>query len=110
VEERNKSAAFGTGTTPPTLDVQNIKRIEDWLLTREPPKYPYPIDTAKAERGAAVYKEYCASCHGASGRSFAGEYVGKVTPYAEIATDRRRLDSYTYDLAVNQSTLYADYP
>ena len=28
----------------------------------------------------------------------------------EIGTDRRRLDSYTYDLAVNQSTLYAGYP
>jgi len=25
-------------------------------------------------------------------------------------TDRRRLDSYTYDLAVNQSALYAGYP
>jgi hypothetical protein len=35
--------------------------------------------------------------------------VGKVTPLADIGTDRRRLDSYTYDLAVNQSTLYAGY-
>src|SRR3546814_20244463 len=33
VEERNKSAAFGTGTTPPTIDVAAIGRIEDWLLT-----------------------------------------------------------------------------
>ena len=82
VEERNKSAAFGTGTTPPTLDVAAIGRIEAWLLTREPPKYPYPIDAAKAARGGAVYKEYCADCHGASGRDFAGEKVGKVTPIA----------------------------
>jgi hypothetical protein len=29
---------------------------------------------------------------------------------AEIGTDRRRLDSYTYTLAVNQATLYAGYP
>jgi hypothetical protein len=36
--------------------------------------------------------------------------VGQVTPWAEVETDRRRLDSYTYDLAVNQSTLYAGYP
>src|SRR6185436_19379641 len=32
------------------------------------------------------------------------------TALEQIATDRRRLDSYTYELAVNQSTLYAGYP
>ncbi len=110
VEERNKSAAFGTGTTPPTLDVAAVGRIETWLLTREPPKYPYPIDAAKAARGGVLYKEYCSGCHGASGRDFSGEYVGKVTALSTIGTDRRRLDSYSYDLAVNQSALYAGYP
>jgi mono/diheme cytochrome c family protein len=110
VEERNKSAAFGTGTTPPTIDVKAIGRIEDWLLTKEAPKYPYPIDQVKAERGAPIYREYCAACHGAGARDLSGEYVGKVTPIEDIRTDRRRLDSYSYDLAVNQSTLYAGYP
>ena len=110
VEERNKSAAFGTGTTPPTLDVAAIGRIENWLVTKEAPKYPYAIDQEKAQRGAPVYKEYCAACHGAGARDFSGEYVGKVTPIEEIRTDRHRLDSYSLDLAVNQSTLYAGYP
>ena len=110
VEERNKSAAFGTGTTPPTIDLQAIGRIETWLLTAEPPKYPYPVDSGKVARGAAIYERYCISCHGASGRDFSGELVGKVTPIKDIGTDRRRLDSYTYDLAVNQSMLYAGYP
>jgi mono/diheme cytochrome c family protein len=110
VEERNKSAAFGTGTTPPTIDLGKISRIEAWLLKKEPPKYPYPIDAAKSTRGAALYKEHCADCHGASGRDFSGKAVGKVTPWEDIGTDRRRLDSYSYDLAVNQSTLYAGYP
>ena len=109
-EERNKSAAFGTGTTPPTLDLRAIGRIEQWLLELTPPVWPYAIDTAKAERGKAVYAATCAACHGADGRDFAGEYVGHVTPIAHIATDRARLDSYTYTLAVNQSTLYAGYP
>jgi mono/diheme cytochrome c family protein len=91
VEERNKSAAFGTGTTPPTIDVAAIARIEKWLLTLQPPKYPYPIDRAQAARGATVYAQHCASCHGASGRDFRGAYVGKVTPQAAVGTDRRRL-------------------
>ena len=109
VEERNKSAAFGTGTTPPTIDVNAIGRVEKWLLTKEPPGYPYPIDSAKAARGAPIYKEYCAQCHGAGPRDFSGQYVGKVTHIKEIGTDPNRLESYTYTLAVNQSTLYAGY-
>ncbi|WP_227816146.1 c-type cytochrome [Nitrogeniibacter aestuarii] len=109
-EERNKSAAFGTGTTPPTIDLKAIGRVEDWLLTVEPPPWPYRIDDARAERGKALYGEYCAACHGQSGRDFSGKYVGHVTPIAQIATDRARLDSYTYTLAVNQGTLYAGYP
>lgn len=109
-EERNKSAAFGTGTTPPTIDLKAIARIEDWLLKLEPPTYPYPIDKALAAQGQSVYAEYCAGCHGASGRDFSGAKVGHVTPIAEIGTDRGRLDSYTYELAVNQAGLYAGYP
>ena len=107
VEERNRSAAFGTGATPPTLDRERIRRVEDWLLTREPPAYPYAIDRTLAAQGAAIYARYCASCHGAGGRNFDGPDVGKVTPIQHIGTDRRRLDSYTYDLAVNQNLLYA---
>jgi len=130
-EERNKNAAFGTGTTPPTIDLVAIGRLEKWLLTEEPPKYPYPIDSGKAARGAPIYKEYCASCHGASGREFAppggdtsrecltsgerddglyGPFVGRITPIAEIGTDRHRLDSFSYELAVQLGTVYAGYP
>ena len=110
VEERNKSAAFGTGTTPPTIDVAAIKRVEDWIEKAKPPQYPFGIDKDLAARGAPLYKQYCARCHGASGQDFSGELVGKVTPIEAIRTDRRRLDSYTEMLAVNQSTLYAGYP
>ena len=49
VEERNKSAAFGTGTTPPTIDLKAIGRVEAWMEKLAPPlKYPFPIDTALA--------------------------------------------------------------
>ena len=109
-EERNKSAAFGTGTTPPTIDLAAISRVEAWLLDLAPPAWPLPVDKTLAARGAALYARYCADCHGASGSDFAGPKVGHVTPIADIATDPARLDSYTRDLAVNQATLYAGYP
>ncbi|ATE62698.1 hypothetical protein CCZ27_14890 [Thauera sinica] len=109
-EERNKSAAFGTGTTPPTIDLAAIGRVEGWLLDAAPPPFPYPIDHGLAARGAPLYAERCAACHGTGGSDFRGARVGHVTPIADIGTDRARLDSYTRDLAVNQATLYAGYP
>jgi hypothetical protein len=110
VEERNKSAALGAGVTPVTIDLPRIKRIEDWLLDFAPPAYPYAIDRPLAAQGNPVYQQYCADCHGENGRHFNGARVGRVVALEEVGTDRRRLDSYTYDLLSSQSTLYAGYP
>src|SRR5262245_10046367 len=120
VEERNLSAAFGTGAFPPTVDHAALGRLERWLQDAGPTvrtasghealRYPYPIDAAKAAAGAPLYRRYCALCHGRSGEDFQGGLVGQVTPLAQIGTDRSRLDSYTPLLAVNQNTLYAGTP
>jgi hypothetical protein len=110
VEERNKSAALGAGVTPATIDLPRIKRIEDWLLDVEPPKYPFPVDSALASQGEPIYRASCADCHGENGRKLAGKYVGQVVPVEEVGTDRHRLDSYTYELLENQNMLYAGYP
>jgi hypothetical protein len=138
VEERNKSAAFGTGTTPATIDLGEIDRVERWLNTLPPPlSWPRNrvgwFDPAKAARGKPVYEKYCADCHGRSGTDFTsncmseaqrqaairacemqamdvpyGPCVGKVTRLDQVGTDPYRLDSYTYDLASNQGLLYAN--
>lgn len=112
VEERNLSAAFGTGATPKLIDHAAIARIEAWIAQAQPPAFSqsFPVDKTLADRGRDIYMKNCAACHGASGTDFTGEYVGKVTPIEKIATDRGRLDSYTYVLAVNQGTLYAGDP
>jgi hypothetical protein len=111
VEERNRSASFGTGATPPTLDRPSIRRTEKWLYEEaKPPPYPYAIDPTLAARGKPLYAQYCARCHGRSGTDFTGELVGKVTPIEEIKTDRWRLDSYSHDLCANQNLLYATSP
>ena len=109
LEERNRSAAMGTGITPPTGDRKNLKRVADWLRNLAAPVYPFKIDKELAAQGAPLYKKYCAECHGADGKDFRGEYVGRVVPIEEIATDRHRLDSYTYDVAVNQNLIFAGY-
>ena len=109
LEERNRSAAMGTGITPPTGDRQSLKRVADWLRDLAAPPYPFKIDKDRAGQGAAIYKNYCAGCHGVDGKDFRGEYAGKVVPIGDIGTDEHRLDSYTYDVAVNQNMIFAGY-
>jgi hypothetical protein len=113
LEERNRSAAFGTGALPPILDRESIKTIEDWLLTLPPPsfaeEFPGEIDKSQLAWGQEIYGRDCASCHGRNGTDFSGERVGNVTPIGEIGTDRYRFDNYTQDLALNQNMLYADH-
>ena len=124
VDERNLSAAFGTGAYPPILDKDRVLRMAKYLETAQPPAYPYVIDKQLAAKGKPVYEQYCAHCHGTPQPPFRAtapvegacdyerpnaECVGTVTPIEKIGTDPSRLNSYTWLLAVNQSTLYAGY-
>lgn len=115
VDERNHSAAFGTGAVPTYLDRPAMKFIRNWLMSdgNKPPKYEKHIGPVNAERAATgkkLYKDLCADCHGASGEDFSGQYVGKVDTIDHIRTDPCRLDNYSYELAVEQGNLYADFP
>jgi cytochrome c1 len=116
VDERNLSAGFGTGATPPTIDKELVLRTADWLWeTAQPPPFPAArVDASLAAQGAPLYQEYCFECHGnreAPFRDTAGEsLVGEVTHIDEIKTDRWRLDSYTPELAKAQSSIYSGYP
>jgi hypothetical protein len=112
VDERNRSAAFGTGAVPTTLDRTSMAAIRKWLESSDnvPRKYPFPIDAVAAARGKDSYEAHCASCHGVSGRNFAGSEVGRVDPIGHIRTDPCRLDNYTHALAVEQGNLYAGFP
>lgn len=116
VQERNKSAALGTGVTPATIDLDRLKRIEDWLWDFKATPYPKPVDEQKAANGKKVYVKYCADCHGMQEGS---EYLfdtkrftrlGKVDPIEAVRTDPGRLLAYSEMLAANQNTLYAGYP
>lgn len=115
VEERNLSAAFGTGALPPIIDHKYLGQLEDWLLNRSfPPdfgRFGFPkeaFNPERAEDGKKIYQGLCADCHGVSGNDFRGTRVGKVTSIEQIKTDRYRLDNYTAELAATQSMLYAE--
>jgi len=115
-DERNLSAAFGTGATPATLDKEKLIRVADWLWDQaRPPNFPADrIDTSQIARGADVYRQNCWQCHGNGRPPFRepgdGSQVGEVEPIEYIGTDRGRLDSYTPLLASNQNSIYAGFP
>jgi mono/diheme cytochrome c family protein len=59
--------------------------IQAYLLTLEPPRYPFPIDRALAGTGAEIFNKTCARCHGTYGPE--GKYPSKVVPLDIIGTD-----------------------
>src|SRR4029079_17621615 len=65
-----------------------FRDIQAYLLSLEPPKYPFPIDSVKAERGLAVFEKTCARCHGTYGEN--ASYPGKIVPLEVIRTDPAR--------------------
>ncbi len=109
--ERNLSASLGAGVTPVTIDHERLERVAEWALTLPPPEYPFSIDTELAQRGQAPYATYCQDCHAdhrfRDGIS-TGTKVGTVEPIDKVGTDPYRLNSYTYEFASNQYTLYPD--
>src|SRR5205823_8913967 len=70
-----------------------------------PPPFPGDrIAQARVEPGRALYQTYCAECH-----ELGAPRVGRVTPIAEVGTDRERLDSFTPQLVERMNTLGKGY-
>jgi hypothetical protein len=106
VEERNKSAAIGAGATPESLDLDSLKRIEDWILDLKPPAYPAArLRPALVDRGRQAYQAACARCHDVGSKE-----VGQVVEIGEIKTDPERMRSFTPELAVKMNTIGSGYP
>ena len=68
-----------------------FRDILQYILSVEPPKYPFPVDATLAKRGEAVFAETCAGCHGTYGDK--PTYPNKVVPLAEVGTDPKRFEN-----------------
>jgi mono/diheme cytochrome c family protein len=64
--------------------------IRAYLVSLEPPRYPFAIDEAKAARGERVFAENCSRCHSTYGAN--ASYPSKVVPLDTIGTDRSRFE------------------
>lgn len=63
-----------------------------WIRTLQPPRYPYPIDSALAARGRVVFEKNCSKCHGTYGER--PTYPNRVVELSRIGTDPLLAQSY----------------
>jgi mono/diheme cytochrome c family protein len=70
-----------------------FRDVYAYLSSIQPPKYPYPIDQALADRGRVAFNRVCADCHGTYGAE--SKYPEKLVPIDVVGTDRVRLDALT---------------
>jgi mono/diheme cytochrome c family protein len=65
-----------------------FRDIQAYLKSLRPPKYPFPIDATRAERGREVFNKNCASCHGTYGPD--AKYPNRYVELDKIGTDPAR--------------------
>jgi mono/diheme cytochrome c family protein len=61
--EATYTAALAAGATAQSINIPNLRRVNEWLLDLPSPQYPFAIDRDLAARGKAVFDQECASCH-----------------------------------------------
>jgi hypothetical protein len=59
--------------------------IRAFLLSLQPPRYPFPIDSNLAARGKTIFERTCSRCHGTYGPVSC--YPNKIVPLDRIGTD-----------------------
>jgi hypothetical protein len=78
--------------------LEQVAWLENYLGNLQAPKYPFPIDQAKAKTGEAVFAQNCARCH-------ASERTGTRVPVEEVGTDRERLLTWSKQAAIESNKI-----
>ena len=87
-------SALGVGVRPGPEFEKRVTELEKFMSDLRAPKFPFPIDSARAAAGEQIYSVRCAECHAVERR--AHEPRG---PIDEIGTDRARFDTWTQNAA-----------
>jgi hypothetical protein len=87
-----------------------FRDVQAFFKSLEPPKYPFPIDSARAGRGREVFEKNCARCHGTYGPN--GRYPNKIIPLDVIGTDPARFRGLSDKLVAhfNATWFGTEYP
>ena len=107
ITEVVRSSAIGDGATPKTIPLDDLQRIQEWLMDLPPPPYPFldDLDSELAGRGQQLFTQNCAICH-----AFGGERAGRVIPVDQVGTDPHRVEMWTPDAAAAYNEYAAQYP
>ena len=62
-----------------------FRDILAYFRSLTPPRYPFPVDEARADRGRAIFAKTCASCHGNYGPG--AEYPDRMVDLDVVGTD-----------------------
>jgi hypothetical protein len=100
------SSAIGDGATTKSIPLDDLKRLQNWLMDLEPASYPFldTIDPTLVARGETIYKQHCADCH-----AFGGEKTGQVMSASEVGTDSHRAEMWTPQAAKAYNDYAKDY-
>jgi mono/diheme cytochrome c family protein len=73
-----------------SANFRGLNALEDLLWDLGSPKWPFPIDQDLADRGAALYQQHCAGCHGEKDGEFRSIFHKTwATPRQDVDTDSR---------------------
>jgi hypothetical protein len=65
-----------------------FRDIQAYLKSLKAPRYPFPIETARADLGKTIFEKTCAKCHGTYGPD--GKYPSRIVDLKTIGTDPAR--------------------
>lgn len=87
-----------------------FRDIQAYFLSIEPPRYPFPIDRAKADRGRVVFERTCSKCHGTYGPG--GSYPNVIVELDRIGTDPARAKGLSDGLVAHYNATWfgQEYP
>ena len=65
-----------------------FRDIQAYFRSLKAPRYPFPIDAARADHGKSVFEKNCAKCHGTYGPD--GKYPSRIVELKTIGTNPAR--------------------